>query len=224
MRTHTTAETNQVLDFVLSIQNDFQKRFGVRFVYPTDEWFLVTGREVPTAEAYDDQALMENGLGLVRHFLDDWTAVQQEIRDWTANSQDVYAKNMQPYERITLVTGTLFAPILKEAAELFSELTQVQTEVLAVTNARLGESITVAGLLIADDAISALDSSLTGDLVVFPRVMFDHPDVISLDDLSPQQVASRLNRPVALADTMGDVWDALIGTSKVVFEPEDRKR
>ncbi|MDX1664809.1 MAG: hypothetical protein R3272_13540, partial [Candidatus Promineifilaceae bacterium] len=34
-------------------------------------------------------------------------------------------------------------------------------------------------------------------------------------------VARALGVPVALADTMGDVWDALIGESRVVFHPED---
>ena len=39
--------------------------------------------------------------------------------------------------------------------------------------------------------------------MVLPRVMFDHPDVIALDDLSPQDIANRLGVPVALADTLG---------------------
>jgi hypothetical protein len=50
--------------------------------------------------------------------------------------------------------------------------------------------------------------------------MFDHPDKISLDDMTPAQVAKRLNCTIALADTMGDVWDALVGQSKVVFDPQ----
>ena len=58
-----------------------------------------------------------------------------------------------------------------------------------------------------------------GDLVVLPRVMFDHPDTIALDDITPQDVANQLNRPIALADTMGDVWDAFIGESNVMFQP-----
>jgi hypothetical protein len=49
--------------------------------------------------------------------------------------------------------------------------------------------------------------------------MFDHPDTISLDDLSPQDVANRLGRPVALADSLGDVWDALLGVSRVMYSP-----
>jgi putative radical SAM enzyme (TIGR03279 family) len=218
MRPHTKAEAEDTLDFVLSLQPKFQERFGVRFVYPTDEWYLVTGREVPPMAAYDDQALMENGLGMVRYFLDDWPAVQEEIRRWLKqrpkNSLQDKANKV-----ITLVTGTLFAGTLSEGAKQFTALTQIQTSVVPVTNKRFGETITVAGLLMAEDVIAHLEEVGYGDLIVLPRVMFDHPDLISLDDLAPQEVANRINRPVALADTMGDVWDALTGVSHVLFNP-----
>jgi putative radical SAM enzyme (TIGR03279 family) len=218
MRPHTKAEAEDTLDFVLSLQPKFQERFGVRFVYPTDEWYLVTGREVPPMAAYDDQALMENGLGMVRYFLDDWPAVQEEIRRWLKqrpkNSLQDKANKV-----ITLVTGTLFAGTLSEGAKQFTALTQIQTSVVPVTNKRFGETITVAGLLMAEDVIAHLEEVGYGDLIVLPRVMFDHPDLVSLDDLAPQEVANRINRPVALADTMGDVWDALTGVSHVLFNP-----
>jgi hypothetical protein len=51
-------------------------------------------------------------------------------------------------------------------------------------------------------------------------VIFDHPDQISLDDLSPADVANALGVPVALADSMGDVWDAVSGRSRVIFSPQ----
>jgi hypothetical protein len=67
--------------------------------------------------------------------------------------------------------------------------------------------------------LAQLKTAGYGDLVVLPRIIFDHPDVISLDDITPQQVADELGRPVALADLMGDIWDALVGESAVVFWP-----
>jgi putative radical SAM enzyme (TIGR03279 family) len=218
MRPHTKAEAEHILDYILSLQPKFQERFGVRFVYPTDEWYLVTGREVPPMAAYDDQALMENGLGMIRYFLDDWTAVQEEIRNWLMKHPNNLLQE-QIIKRITLVTAKLFADTLRKAAEQFSALTQVQSTVISVPNERLGETITVAGLLMAEDVIAYLQEVDYGDLIVLPRVMFDHPDIISLDSLAPQEVANRLKRPVALADTMGDVWDAVTGVSKVQFNP-----
>lgn len=222
MRPHTKSEAEKTLDYVLSLQPVFQKRFGIRFVYPTDEWYLVTGREVPPMSAYDNQALIENGLGMVRFFLDDWTAVQEEIKNWLAEQHDQVLQDWSN-KKITLVTATLFAGTLRKAVEKFSELTQVPTEVIAVINKRLGDTITVAGLLMAEDVIAYLQGIECGDLIVLPRVMFDHPDIISLDDLTPQEVADTLNQPVALADTMGDIWDAVTGVSQVLFNPGSRK-
>jgi NifB/MoaA-like Fe-S oxidoreductase len=88
-----------------------------------------------------------------------------------------------------------------------------------MSNLRLGGTITAAGLLMGSDVLEQLLAAGVGDLVILPRVMFDHPDTITLDDLTPQDMANRLQVPVALADTMGDVWDALIGTSNVLFSP-----
>lgn len=211
MRPHTPEEAATTLAYVESLQAEFLARFGVRFVYPTDEWYLVTGREVPPLAAYDGYELHENGLGMVRHFLDDWTAVQQEI----GNSH----LSIDNFQLITLVTGTLFAESLRQTAVAFAQLTGVSLSVLPVVNERLGATITVAGLLMGEDVLRQLEIAGYGDLIILPRVMFDHPDRISLDDLSPQDVANRLQRPVALADTMGDVWDALIGESAVMVWP-----
>ncbi len=221
MRVHTPEEAAATLAYVESLQTIYQERFGVRFVYPTDEWYLVTGREVPPLAAYDDQQLHENGLGMVRQFLDDWVALKLEIGEWKlAHGSHSPISKLQS---LLLVTATLFAPTLQEKAAEFAALTGVRVEVLPVVNQRLGETITVAGLLMGIDVLAALEERTavpTPDLIVLPRVMFDHPDRIALDDISPQDIANRLNTPIALADTLGDVWDALIGQSLVVYQPQ----
>lgn len=210
MRPHTPGEAAATLDFVESLQPEFVERFGARFIYPTDEWYLVTGREVPPLEAYDGQELHENGLGMVRAFLDDWTAVSEEIHS-TLEKPAIRA--------ITMVTATLFAPTLQDKATEFAAQTGCEVTVLQVRNERLGETITVAGLLNGSDVLNQLRVAGFGDLIVLPRVMFDHPDTISLDNLSPQDIANQLDRPVALADSLGDVWDALLDQSKVMYRP-----
>ena len=142
---------------------------------------------MPPLEAYDGQQLQENGLGQVRGFLDEWEGVKEEI----VNSQ-LPIVNCQ----LTLVTGTLFAPVLAEKAAEFSKMTGVNLNILPVVNQRLGETITVAGLLMGLDVLEALQTAVsTTDLFILPRVMFDHPDTITLDDISPQDIANRLQTP-----------------------------
>jgi hypothetical protein len=60
-----------------------------------------------------------------------------------------------------------------------------------------------------------------GEIVVLPRIMFDHPQGIALDDRSPLQIARAVDRPVALADAMGDVLDALTGRNRLLVRPAD---
>jgi NifB/MoaA-like Fe-S oxidoreductase len=121
--------------------------------------------------------------------------------------------------RVTLATATLFAPTLRERAAEFAALTGCDVAVTPIINERLGDTITVAGLLMGADVLNQLRDAGLGDLIILPRVMFDHPDTISLDNLSPQDVANQLGRPVALADSLGDVWDALRGESRLMFRP-----
>ena len=51
MRPHTAPEAATTLAYVEALQPQYQERLGVRFVYPTDEWYLVSGREVPPLSA-----------------------------------------------------------------------------------------------------------------------------------------------------------------------------
>lgn len=208
-RTVTADEANAVLDACEAWQQEFRDKFGVGFAYPTDEWYLITNRPLPAIDSYDGLALHENGLGMVRSFLDEWEKVRAEE----------IAAMMPRVQSATLVTATLFAPTLSRTAAEFSEQSGLNIEVIPVKNTRLGEGITVAGLLMAEDVIEQLQSRNLGDVVILPRIMFDHPDGVSLDDKSPKSVAEALNRPIALVDQMGDVVDVLNGRGALIFEP-----
>jgi putative radical SAM enzyme (TIGR03279 family) len=210
----TSDEMTGIVEQVEAWQGEFQDSLGVRFAYLTDEWYLATGRPVPPKVAYDGLALEENGLGQVRNFLDDWELVRQELGA-------IGEKKENAGRRGLLVTGTLFAPTLRQAAGDFNQIAGTALEVVPVVNRRLGETITVAGLLMGEDVQAELAGRERPDFAVLPRVMFDHPQGISLDDISPLQIARALGCPVYLADVVGDVLDALTGANTLRFDPAD---
>lgn len=211
-RPNTIAESCAVLDSIEKWQAKFLKKLGVRFVHATDEWYLVTGRPLPPKKNLDGLSLEENGLGMTRNFLNAWRREKKELRKTQSLISSLHA---------TLVTGALFAPILSKAAREFDAAAGTRLSVSPVANDRLGESITVAGLLMGRDVMAQLKDRELGEFVVLPRVMFDHPQGISLDDVSPLDVARALNRPIYLADLMGDVLDAFTGSNALHFSPSD---
>jgi NifB/MoaA-like Fe-S oxidoreductase len=123
-----------------------------------------------------------------------------------------------------MATATLFAPTLAETARDLATAAKISADVVPIVNTRLGDSITVAGLLMGSDVIDQLKDRDLGEVVVLPRLMFDHPDGIALDDVSPLGIAKALNRPVALVDLMGDVVDLLHGKPALYFDPSSNTR
>jgi putative radical SAM enzyme (TIGR03279 family) len=218
LRPNTPAEAVAVLDAVEAWQVRYLADQGDRFLYATDEWYLLAGRPLPPLSHYRQlDALQENGVGLVRSFLDEWAKRKSQICKSTNGSPESW---VDPVKRaaghrgvrdsgvspsITLVTGTLFAPVLSEVAAEYGELRGVRVEVRPVVNKTLGESITVAGLLMGADIIEALAGVDLGDRVLLPAAMFRGPGGVTLDDMRPDHIAAALGRPVGLAEGMEDL-------------------
>ena len=68
MRLHTQAEAERVVDVVGSWQEIFHDVLGRRMVFAADEYFLMTGRSFPPAEAYEGFPMHEDGIGMARTF------------------------------------------------------------------------------------------------------------------------------------------------------------
>jgi NifB/MoaA-like Fe-S oxidoreductase len=184
-RVYTDAEMRDVVDQVTARQGPLRDRLGVTFVYLSDEWYLRLGEDVPPMAHYDGLDLTENGVGLVRRFLN---CRQEDLR---AAVKDL--------DEPTLVTGTLFAPVLRQA------VAGSDAEVVSVVNRFFGESVTVAGLLTAQDVIEQLKDRGPDGVVVLPEAMFDGPEGQSLDDMWPADVEEALGRKVVVGSLSGAV-------------------
>jgi len=186
-RVHTDVEMRAVFDQVAGWQARLRERLGVSFVYLSDEWYLRLGEEVPPLEAYDGLDLTENGVGLVRRFL--------ENGGWRMEN----GGNLQS-PTSTLVTGTLFAPVLQRVTAHIPGV-----EVVPVVNRFFGETVTVAGLLTGQDVVAQLRGRGLGDVVVLPAAMFGGPEGQSLDEMQPEDVGEALGRTVKTSD--GEIHD-----------------
>ncbi len=202
-RTYTPEESRAVLDQVAGWRAESQEQRGYTFIYPSDEWYLVAGREIPPSEMYDDFSQVENGVGMVRQLLDEW----QEIKDHLPRST---------FSAVTLACGTLIAPILARIAGEFQARTGVSLQVVPVVNRFFGPVTTVSGLLTGQDVVAALQNRPLGDMVLLPRAMFtgrygagSASPGTTLDDLHIDDIARQLGARVEMAGTMAELLAAL---------------
>ena len=198
VRPYTPDEAERVVAHVTPRQREWRTRLGVSLAYLADEWYLLTGREVPPDEEYDGYPQIENGIGIVRRFLDD--------------AQEAGGGRCR-VDGCTLVCGTLAAPVVARAARWLSGRCGVKVEVVAVANRLFGESVTVSGLLSGADVIAALRGRAVGELVFLPRAMFsplpNGEGWRTLDDVTLSEIGRSLARPVFVAELMSEVAELL---------------
>lgn len=211
LRVHTPEEAGALLDLVDAMAAALRRRLGCTWVYPSDELYLLAGRAVPEAAFYDDDAQRENGVGLVRELLDDWASTRSELtRGWRLGRRRRAVRG-----RVTLVCATLIAPLLRDTAADLATVIGQEIVVLPVENRFFGSQVTVSGLLTGTDVLAALEDVDLGDLVVLPEVMFTPAEGemlrVTLDEQSIAALAAALGTRVALAATLSDVADAILG-------------
>jgi putative radical SAM enzyme (TIGR03279 family) len=175
-RVPTDQEMEEVVERVEARQALLRERLGETFVFLSDEWYLRLGKAVPAAAHYDGLDLTENGVGLVRRFLDEGAGRLLRL--------------VAEIDSPVVVTATLFAPTLRRVLE------GTRARVVSVSNRFLGASITVAGLLTAEDVIERLKGKGGSGGVVLPPAMFGGPEGQSLDGAWPVDVEEALGRKV----------------------------
>ncbi len=196
-RSYTDVEMRDVFDRVANWQARLRNRLGVNFVYLSDEWYLRLGEDIPLVDCYDGLNLTENGVGLARKFLNERVEFVTRCDHSGRNSQFA-----------TLVTGTLFAPLLRRA---MAEFAHVNVEVVPVVNRFFGETVTVAGLLTGRDVVAQLRERDLGDVVALPPAMFGGPEGQSLDEMWPQEIEQALGQKVIVGEIFSECYEFAAG-------------
>jgi putative radical SAM enzyme (TIGR03279 family) len=169
----------------------FQREHGERFVYPGDELFLMTGRMPPTADYYDAFPQIENGIGMVRTFLDTWERGRTSLQFGEPGQHE------KPLH-LALLTGVLAASFLEPMIAELKNMTALQIDVVPIANDFFGHGITVSGLLTAQDIIRALQGG-PWDLAVLPPNAING-DGLTLDDATVADIEERSGVPVTVGE------------------------
>lgn len=60
-----------VIDTIEKWQKHFYEKYGIHFIHASDEWYILAEREMPEEERYDGYLQLENGVGMIRSFIEE---------------------------------------------------------------------------------------------------------------------------------------------------------
>jgi putative radical SAM enzyme (TIGR03279 family) len=174
-----------VIDEVGSIQKQLSAKLGTNFALLGDEIYLRAGRRVPGRSHYGNYPQIEDGVGMVRAFANDFARVTKRLeREGIVNKKSA-----------TIFTGTLFAPVLREMIDKWNSRFETKLRVEPLENTYFGGDVSVAGLLTGRDLLAARDK-VSGEFVLIPKQMLKSDDAIMLDGMRITDVAKAIGRPV----------------------------
>jgi putative radical SAM enzyme (TIGR03279 family) len=155
---------------------------GHRWVYASDEMYLLAGASLPDAAYYDDFPQIENGVGAV-------AALRQRVAEGLPGLPRLDGR------RIGVVTGTAMAPRMPALLKSIASATGATFEVIPMVNSLFGPGVTTAGLLVGADIRGALADRADLDLALIPAESINE-DGVFLDDDTYAAVRETLPVPV----------------------------
>lgn len=167
----TKEEAGEVIDSIDRFAAEVRARLGTRLFFAADELYLKAGRPIPPAEYYEGYPQLENGVGMLRSFSDDFHFAAEDLAS-------LAAEQTEP-RTVSVATGVASYPMLASLCDGIERICpNLKINVYKIINHFFGETITVAGLLTGKDLLSQLKGKELGEELLLPaNALRDGEDV-----------------------------------------------
>ena len=174
-------EARAVIEAVDTFSEKLLKKVGSRIFFVADEMYLKAGLHVPNAEYYEGYAQIENGVGMLRSFEEDFL---MGIEDASPICEE---------RTYSLVTATAAYELIKSCAEKITEKApNLKINVYKIINNYYGESITVAGLLTGRDIYEQMKDKPLADALFVPECALRRTDDDFLCGMTRRELEQKL--------------------------------
>ena len=189
------ASACETLRFLHTLQQQFLETIGTRFVFPSDEFYCISGDPLPEDREYEGYPQIENGVGMLR-------LLEQECEE---AYEFLFAEGFPVLkaERTLLIpTGVSAQPFIEKIVNRYKPV-NTYVRVIPVVNRFFGESITVTGLIVGRDLINALKGIPCSSILICDTMLRDQTDRF-LDDTTIHEVSEALDKPVRTVRNNGE--------------------
>ena len=178
----TKEKAAEVISQVQTLQEKFCQQLGSNFAWLADEWFLIARQELPPESHYEDYPQIGNGVGSIRQF----------IKEFQATADRLLPLRIETKSRFTWVVGNAVEKAFEPLVKRLNEVEGLEVNLIALRSDYWGQEITVTGLLTGRDLLAGLEGKDLGDRILLPSLMLKHGDTRFLDDMTVEEVESKL--------------------------------
>jgi putative radical SAM enzyme (TIGR03279 family) len=169
------------------------EKFGLHFVHLADEFYILAEEPIPPEEAYDGYLQIENGVGMMRLFLDE---AEEAIAAIPADAKG--------NGTVSVVTAQCAYPFIQDIADrIGARVPGGKVQVFCIRNDFFGEHITVTGLLTGRDILNQLRGKDLGDLILLPGNLLRADAPILLDDVTVDDLKEALQTEIDSVQSSG---------------------
>ena len=170
----------ETIDQVDKLQKKYLKELGTRFIFLSDEFFIMANRKLLDYDEYEGFIQFENGVGMISKF-------EREIKDYLENLSEDHKSKIK---KVSIATGHSAYEFMCEMAKCIMEkCPNVQIDVYKIINNFFGDTITVSGLVTATDIIDQLKDKNLGETLYIPRSMLKADEEIFLDNITLENLS-----------------------------------
>lgn len=199
IKPYDKAMAAQLLDTIKPLQAEYLQKLGTRFVFPSDEFYCLSGYPVPQDEEYEDYPQIENGVGMLRMF----------ETDLGFAAEDYPVEETAP-RHLVIACGTSVAPFLQQLSDRYAPKGTTVT-VKPIINRFFGETVTVSGLITGQDLVAQCQD-VEADEILIVRSMIRSEGDLFLDDMTVEEVRQKLPAPLRITENTGEgFWRAISG-------------
>lgn len=197
-----------VIEMIEKWQKKAMEEYGLHFIHASDEWYILADSELPEEDSYDGYLQLENGVGMVRLMLDEFSealskAVLQK-QEYLSGNKNACPQSWFEQEKVSIITGKLVYPYIKKMAEeLMKEFPQKELQVIPIRNDFFGEMITVTGLLTGTDILAQCGELELGDRLLLPENVLRSGETVLLDDLTVEDLQKTLQVQIDIVKSSG---------------------
>lgn len=193
LETYDEEKAKVLIADINKMQDEYMNKLDTRYIFASDEFYLVSKEDLPTYDEYEGFPQYENGVGLLRSFASEIEEALDKI-----HKKRVHSKN------IIFATGKLAGEFMNEIArKIEDKFIGLNIIVVPIKNNFFGETITVSGLVTGGDLVEQIKDMEESDLVIIPRSMMKVDEEIFLDNITLEEAIEKMNKRIIYSKVDG---------------------